>query len=182
MRGRSLLAACDIGMVPAYFLATLPAIPNLHRITPHFRHRLGRYICDRNDFPPRLSQSPTAIRTATRSDRHIHCFCIRRLRRFIAKPKKALTGLASRRLGIGLARAFGKRRSAAPPFQLLDLRPQLLDHSMLIQNDLQQLLAAQRFQVVQDPGCTILPVRARTLKSGNNKSRQIRRRTSTRIA
>jgi hypothetical protein len=40
-------------------------------------------------------------------------------------------------------RAFGKRNRSASALQLLDLSPQFLNHSMLVQNDLHQLLAAQ---------------------------------------
>ena len=53
---------------------------------------------------------------------------------------------------------------------MLDFRPKLLDHAVLVQNDLNQLLAAKKFQVVQDPGCTIFALRARTFKSGYAKS------------
>jgi hypothetical protein len=40
-------------------------------------------------------------------------------------------------------RSFGKRGGSASAFQLLDFCPKLLDHSVLIQNDLNQLLATE---------------------------------------
>ena len=42
---------------------------------------------------------------------------------------------------------------------------QLLDHSVLIQNDLNQLFAAEGVKTVQDPGCTIWALGARIFKS-----------------
>ncbi len=154
MRGGSVLPGRDIGMLPAHSFAALPAISNLHRITPHFGQRLGRNVCGRYDFPLRLPPSSAAIRAALQRDRHIDS-CHRRGLRRAAKPEKALTGLAPRGPGVGFARTFGKRCGTASAFQLLDFRAQLLDHAVLVENDLNQLIPAERVQVVQDPGCTI---------------------------
>jgi hypothetical protein len=48
---------------------------------------------------------------------------------------------------------------------------------VLIQNDLNQLLAAERVQSVQDPGCTISVLRARIFKSSDtlHVANQLRR-------
>jgi hypothetical protein len=54
-----------------------------------------------------------------------------------------LAGLSPRRPRFWFPRAFGKRRCPSSALQLLDFRPQLLDHSMLIDNNLNQFLAAE---------------------------------------
>lgn len=83
-----------------------------------------------------------------------------------SENKKALTRFASRRLGVPLALAFGKRGGASSTFQLFDFRAQSLNHSMLIKNDLNHLLAAERIKIVQNLTCPIWSVSASSFKPG----------------
>jgi hypothetical protein len=56
---------------------------------------------------------------------------------------KTLAGLAPRWFWVRLVRSSGKRGCSASAFQLLDFGPKLLDRSVLIRYDLNQLLAAE---------------------------------------
>jgi hypothetical protein len=73
------------------------------------------------------------------------------------ESEKTLAGLAPRWLWVGLVRAFGKRGCSPSAFELLDFRPKLLDHSVLIQNDLNQLLAAEAIQWSKTQGAPFPP-------------------------
>jgi len=143
MGGCSLLAGRDVGVLAAYFPAAFPAIPHFYCVTPDFRPRLSGNICNRYHFPLHPSQFSTAIRAARCGDGYHGGFRSRHLFRCIPKTEETLAGLAPRRFWVGLVRAFGKRGCSASAFELLDFRPKLLDHSVLVQNDLNQLLAAE---------------------------------------
>jgi hypothetical protein len=143
MGGCSLLTGRDIGVLAAYFPPAFPAIPHLYCVTPHFRPRLSRNICDRYHFPLQPSQFSTAVWAARCGDRYRNRFRSQRLLRCIPESEKTLAGLAPWWFWIGFVRSSGKRRCSASAFQLLDFGPKLLDHPVLIQNDLNQLLAAE---------------------------------------
>ena len=151
-------------MLPAHPPAALPALPHLHRIAPNLRLRLHRDIRGGDHLLLRFSQPPATVRTALSSHRHWNGFCLRSLLRRVPEPEGSLAGLSARRLRISFVRAFGKRRGTASALQLLDIRLQPLDHAVLVENDLNQLIAAECFQLFQDPGCTNLSVRSRTFK------------------
>jgi hypothetical protein len=167
MRRRPMLAGSDIWMLRPQALAALAALPNLYRITPDLGPRLGWYIDGADDLLPGLPQSPAAIRTAPYRDGNMDQFRSQYLVGRISKPEESLARLTPGWLGIRFARAFGKWCRPTSAFQLFHFRPQLFDHPMLVQNDLNQFVAAQRFQRFQDPGCTNLFVRARTFKLSN---------------
>jgi len=170
MRGSPLLARRDFRMLPAHLPATSRALANLHRVTPHFRLRLRRNVRGGDNLLPCFSQRPATARTTLYTDGHIDRLNAGARRRRVPEPEEPLAGLAPRRLRVRLMRAFGKWRRPTSALQLLDLRPLLLDHSLQIENDLNQFLAAKRFQAFQDPGCTILPAKSRIFKSGDKLS------------
>ena len=130
-------------MLAAYSPAAFPAIPHLYCVTPDFRPRLSRNIRDRYCFPFQPAQFSTAVRAARCGDGYRDRFRSRRPLRCIPESEKTLAGLATWRFWIGFVSSFGKRGCSASTFQLLDFGPKLLDHSVLIQNDLNQLLAAE---------------------------------------
>jgi hypothetical protein len=143
MRRRPLLAGSDVGVLPTHFPAALSTLPRFHRVTPYFGLRLRRDIRGGNDLPLRLTQRPTARWAAPHGDRHIYRFPVSVLPRHVPEPEEPLSGLSSRRLWVWFARAFGKRSRPTSAPQIFDFGPQLLDHSMLVQNDLHQLFAAE---------------------------------------
>ena len=143
MRGRSLLTGGNPGMLPAHFPATLSTCPGLYGIPPNFRLRLRRNVGRRHQFPGRFPQCSATVRTAPHRNRHIHRFHFCLLIRHAPEPKQPLPGFSSRWLRILLALAFGKGGRSAFALQLLDFSAQLLDHPMLIQNDLHQFVAAE---------------------------------------
>jgi hypothetical protein len=143
MGGCSLLTGRDIGVLAAYSSSASPAVPHLYCVTPHFRLWLSRNICDRYHFPLQPSQFSTAVRTARCGDGYCDSIRYPRLLRCVPEPEEALARLAPRWFWVRLVRAFGKRRCSASAFELLYFGPKLLDHSVLIQNYLNQLLAAE---------------------------------------
>jgi hypothetical protein len=136
-------------------------IPGNSAPPPHnagFWLRLGN-IGDGYDFPPGFAQFRAGVRAARPGDRHRDRFPRYCLRGRTAETEEALARLAPRRFGIAFARASGERGRSPSPFPLLDFRAQSLDRSVLLRNELNQLLATERVQSVQDPGCTIFALR-----------------------
>src|ERR1019366_1335854 len=136
------LSGGNIRMTPAHGFSALSALARFDRIPAHLDAPFHRYIGGRDNLLDCFAQCPAAVR-ATALDRYVDALGSGGQFRLVSKTEKALARFAPRRFGIGLVRAFGKRSRSASPLQLLDLRVQFPDHSMLVQNDLHQLLAAE---------------------------------------
>jgi hypothetical protein len=142
VRGRSPLPGCYVRMPASHRFSTFSAAPRFNLVASHFGPPFHRNIGDRDDFRSRFLKIPAAVRT-TSCNTHGHRFGRRTGVRCASKPEESRSRLASRGLRIRLVSALRERSRPAPAFQLLDFRAQLLNHPMLVQDDLNQFVAAQ---------------------------------------